>query len=367
MSLSLDKRTLEGEAFVRLALLDLPPRRLVSLLQAFSGRLPDVFRVSDEELLQIDGWTPPMARRVLQAPELSPALQQRVAQSRTSVVTWLDDDYPVALREIADPPALLFVRGTLLESDRFSLAVVGTRKASSGSRALSERLSADLASAGLTVVSGGARGIDMAAHRGALRVGGRTIAVLGSGIDVVYPPEAVSLFQEISQHGAVVSEFPHGVKPDAWRFPMRNRIVCGMAMGLLVVQAPLASGAMVTAGLACDQGKPVFAVPGSVEGGEHAGCHRLIRDGAQLVEQADEILQYFGISSSAKPRGDTALADLTELQRVIVTELSLTPTHLDTLIERTGRSAAELNAELLLLEMNGVVRRHPGGSYVRVP
>lgn len=367
MSLNLGKLTPEGEALVRLALLDLPPRRVASLLEAYAARLADLFRAAPDELLQLDGWTPPMAQRLLNACALTPAYRQRICQTDVTVITCLDDTYPAALRNLDDSPAILFVRGTLLESDRFSLAVVGTRKASTSSRALSERMAADLASSGITVVSGGARGIDMAAHRGALRAGGRTIAVLGSGIDVAYPPEAAPLFEEISQHGAVVSEYPHGVKPDAWRFPMRNRIVCGLAMGLLVVQAPMASGAMVTAGLACDQGKPVFAVPGPVDGGEHAGCHRLIRDGAQLVESAGEVLQYFGISASERPRSDAAWGDLTGLQREIVKELSLVPTHLDTLIERTGQSAAVLNAELLLLEMNGLVRRHPGGSYVRVP
>jgi DNA processing protein len=353
-------------ALLRLAYLELPPRRLLPLLEHFENP-EEVFSVSRHDLLRLEGMTDAVAARILNAPELSLQQWQRWLNSSARLLTYRDGGYPPALREIEDFPPLLFVRGSLQERDRFAVAIVGTRRPTAYGRTVAERLARELCRYGLTIVSGGARGIDTAAHTGALRAGGRTIAVLGSGIDVAYPAESAALFANIAQQGAVLSEYPPGTQPDAWRFPARNRLVSALSLGVLVVEAPNDSGALITATHALEQGKPVFAVPGNIDTAQSAGCHRLIKDGATLVDSVEDIVRGLGIAPEPPPERVAQMPALTPLQQQLLSTLSLTPKHVDVLADELNLPVAQINAELLLLEMHNLVRRQPGNTYVRVP
>lgn len=353
-------------ALLRLAYLELPPRRLLSLLEHFQNP-EDIFSASRHDLLRVEGMTESAANRILNAPELTPDRWRRWQHSSARLLTWHDDAYPPTLREIEDFPPLLFVRGSLQERDRFAVAIVGTRRPTQYGRSVAEKLARELSRYGLTIVSGGARGIDTAAHTGALRAGGRTIAVLGSGINVAYPAESAALFNRITTQGALLSEYPPGTQPEAWRFPARNRLVSALSLGVLVVEAPNDSGALITATHALEQGKPVFAVPGNIDTGHSAGCHRLIKDGATLVDSVEDIVRGLGIVSEPPPERTVEIPPLTSTQQEVLRALSLTPKHVDVLAEELNLPVAQLNAELLILEMHNLVRRQPGNTYVRVP
>ena len=352
-------------ALLRLAYLELPPRRLLNLLERFENP-EDLLHASRTDLLRIEGMTESTAARILNAPDLTAEKWQRWQKANARLLTWRDENYPAPLREIEDFPPVLFVRGSLQERDRFAIAIVGTRKPTSYGRTVAEKLGRELARYGLTIVSGGARGIDTAAHTGAMRANGRTITVLGCGIDVAYPAESAALFQRIATQGAVISEYPPGAQPDQWRFPARNRLVSALALGVLVVEAPSDSGALITASHALEQGKPVFAVPGNIDTGHSAGCHKLIKEGATLVDSVEDIVRALGIAPEPPPER-AALPALTPVQQQVLQALSLTPKHVDALADELRLPVAQLNAELLLLEMHNLVRRQPGNAYVRVP
>ncbi len=250
----------------------------------------NVLRASRGALEEVVG--PKLAQRITQYTDVADVdgQQRAMAEYDASVITMEDPAYPLRLAEIYDPPLLLFVRGALLEQDQYCVAIVGTRRASPYGLRMAEKFGRELAARGITVVSGMATGIDTAAHRGALSAGGRTIAVLGNGVDVVYPNQNADLMQRITQQGAVVSQFSMGTKPSPGHFPYRNRIISGMSQGTLVVEAPLTSGALITARQAAEQGREVFAVPGQVGITNSQGPHSLIREGAKLVETVEDIL-----------------------------------------------------------------------------
>ena len=293
----------EIRSYIRLSKLELSPKRATALLQHF-GSASRIFAASDLELRKAANINDKTLEKLRspEPPSISADLE-RMDKQGVSLVTMFDPDYPVNLKQIFDPPAMLYVKGGLMESDRFSIAIVGSRGASAYGKAVSERIARDLANRGLTIVSGGARGIDTAAHKGTLAFGGRSVAVLGCGVDVAYPPENKALFESIvGGGGAVISEFPMGTTPEPWRFPTRNRIISGMSMGVLVVESPEESGALITATSASEQGREVFAVPGNIDNPRNRGCHRLIKEGAKLVETADDILEELGIAHSEQPQ-----------------------------------------------------------------
>jgi DNA processing protein len=282
------------------------------------------------------------------------------------VVTSRDGEYPQNLRQIYDPPPVLFVRGSICEADRFAVGVVGTRVPSEYGRSLTMKISGELAKRGLCVVSGGARGIDTSAHTAALQTEGRTIAVLGCGIDVVYPYENRGLFKKIAETGAVISEFVPGTKPDAWRFPARNRLISGLSLGILVVESKARGGAMITATIAAEQGRDVWAIPGATDSVTSEGPHRLIKEGAKLIESASDILEELGIETEKSEREKPSLpANLTPEQITILELLSLHPKHVDDIIQESGLAASSASSNLTLLEMLSLVRRVPGNAYVR--
>jgi DNA processing protein len=277
-------------------------------------------------------------------------------------ILWGTDDYPKLLAAIPDAPFVLWVRGDPACLSRRAVAIVGSRAATPYGLEAASRLAADLAAAGVVVVSGLARGVDSASHRGALSAGGDTVAVLGSGVDVIYPPEHEGLASEIGRHGAVVSEFVPGTVPLAFHFPARNRIISGLSHAIVVVEAAEKSGSLITAGFALEQGRTVMAVPGSVLSGRHRGCHGLIRDGAAVVESAEDVLAELKVSplvqevpGGGAPPDDPIVAGMEPGESYDV----------DRLAAQSGLRPAQLLPRLLDLELRGAVRRLDGGRFVR--
>jgi DNA processing protein len=280
-----------------------------------------------------------------------------------AAVAWNDPAYPTALTTIADPPAVIWTRGCVAPLNALAVAVVGSRAATPYALSVAEQLGCDLAARGVVVVSGLARGVDSAAHRGALAAGGMTVAVLGSGVDVIYPREHAALAARIDERGAVVSELVPGTPPTPFFFPLRNRIISGLSRAVVVVEANEKSGSLITARCALDQGRDVLAVPGNVLTGRNRGAHALLRDGAKIVESADDILEELGLcaQNAAEVRtpaasGDPLLACLAPGE----------PCDLDAIAARSGLGPTTLLPRLLELELQGAIARVGGGRFVRV-
>ncbi|MGH7309334.1 MAG: DNA-processing protein DprA [Candidatus Rokuibacteriota bacterium] len=280
--------------------------------------------------------------------------------------------YPALLAAAPAPPDL-WVRGTLVAEDTLAIAIVGTRRASAYGAAVAERLAFDLAARGITIVSGLARGIDTAAHRGALAAAGRTLAVLGSGVDVVYPPESRALMEEIVARGALVSQFPLGTAPLAWHFPARNRTLAGLALGVVVVEAPERSGALITASLAADLGREVFAVPGQITSPTSQGANALIQDGAKLIRGWQDVVQELPDQWRRAVRAPSPGHEVevpavdSEEGRLLALLRPDEPQHIERLIARTGSSPGRVAAALIALELNGRARQLDGQRWVTVP
>jgi DNA processing protein len=285
-----------------------------------------------------------------------------------------DTAYPANLREIHAPPARLYVRGTLAENDALAVAIVGSRAATPYGVAVAERLAADLAARGVTVVSGLARGIDSAAHRGALRAGGRTIAVLGSGVDVIYPPENRRLAGDIEASGALVSQFEPGTPPLAGYFPARNRVIAGLSLAVLVVEAAEKSGSLITAGLAAEMGREVLAVPGLLTSPQSVGAHRLIQDGAALIQGWEDVVGQLplfwrdrvrALTPEPSQAGEPARDDDPETE-ALLSILGEEPLGIDSIIERSGIAVGRASALLVTLEVEGRIRQLDGKRFVQV-
>jgi DNA processing protein len=391
------------EHWLRLALASgLGPVTLRRLLDA-AGSPQAACEAGMPLLRSIEGIGPSKAQQIhaglAEAALLADEQRQLAEAGGAEIVPFDDERYPALLRTIHDPPPVLFVRGTLEPRDLNAIAIVGSRGCSFYGREQAQRFGSSLAAAGFTVISGGARGVDSAAHRGALvDPAGRTIAVLGCGVDQVYPPENEDLFAQIMRQGALISEFPMGTQPLAEHFPRRNRIVSGMSRGVLVVEADIRSGALITAREACEQNRCVFAIPGKIDNRMSAGPHKLIREGATLVSNMQELIE--GLSplpaevdepmlfpdvalddaddtarrKAAAPReienkppaaASKPKAPVTAQQRVLLEALEDDATAVDTLIERTGFEAHVVLQELTLLSLKGLIQRVDGQSYCR--
>lgn len=326
-----------------------------SILTADGGALKRVAGVGNE-----------MVTRILdQRGRLDPVAEEdRAAKQGVRVVTRVDAEYPRRLLQIYDPPLALYVKGTLQSRDECGIALVGSRRTSHYGLETSERLAFLLAQQGVTVISGLARGIDTAAHRGCLKGRGRTLAVLGGGLDCLFPPENAGLADEIAQSGAVMTEYPFGRQPDKTTFPVRNRIVSGISQGVVVVEADVTSGAMITANQAMEQGRTVFAVPGRVDAGGSRGPHRLIKQGARLVETVDDILEELQTllpMPAAASKEPARKISLTEAESDILGFLEADgEADVDTLIRKSGRRAAEISALVMGLEIKRMVKMLPG-------
>ena len=298
--------------------------------------------------------------------EIDPARElDRLAQAGISALTWADDDFPPLLRQIPSPPILLYVRGALEARDQLAVAVVGTRNATAYGRSVTRRLAADLAASGVTVVSGLARGIDAAAHRAALEVGGRTLAVFGCGLDVVYPAEHRRLAEEVAAQGALISEYPLGRQPAAEQFPVRNRLISGLSLGVVITEARERSGALITAEFAGVQGRDVFAVPGSVLTQASAGPHRLIQDGAKLVMDVADILSDLNIHLTGRQAELTTAVPMSAEEQRIFAVLAGDPVHVDEISAHTGIPVQEVSSLLTLMEVRGIVHAVGALTYAR--
>lgn len=290
---------------------------------------------------------------------------RRIRNAGVQVVTWQDSDYPANLKSLENCPPLLYVRGTLCEDDVWSIAIVGTRRASVYGREVSGRLASDLARAGVTIVSGLALGIDTIAHRTALDAGQRTIAVLGSGVDQIYPPENRGLAAQIAENGAVVSEYPLGTRPEANNFPPRNRVISGLSKAVVIVEAPKRSGALITARFAAEQGRDVFAVPGNITSPGSAGCNDLIRKGAAPLLESQDVLDQLKLEHLVEVKYQQQALPLDPDEDRILEYLSLEPIHVDDLVRRSELPSAQIASMLTMLELKGLVRQVGVLSYVR--
>ncbi len=343
-----------------------------ALVERF-GSPAAVLAASSTQLRQVRGVGPEIARRLVAARRDINAheeLELCAAQNIRVIVEW-DAEYPSLLREIPDPPGVLFVRGDLLPQDGLAVAVVGTRHATHYGLRQAERLAGGLARAGLTIVSGLARGIDAAAHRAALVAGGRTIAVLGCGVLEIYPPEHAGLAEEIARNGALVSESPPRMKPMSGLFPQRNRVITGLSLGVVVVEAAERSGALVSARHAMEQGREVFAVPGPIDSRMSRGCHALLRDGARLVESVDDVLDEFGPLASAVPdaAGRTvhhpAEIHLNEQEQAVLDAIECAATSIDEICAKSRLPVQRVLATLSVLESRRLIRRLSGTQVSR--
>lgn len=289
---------------------------------------------------------------------------ERANQSQTQLVTLDDPRYPPLLKHVSDAPPLLYVRGNLQSGDELALAVVGTRRASVYGKQVCERIVGEVAGRGVTIVSGLARGIDAVAHRVSLSSGGRTIAVLGSGVDVIYPAEHRGLAAEIAHNGAIISEYPLGTQPEAGNFPPRNRIISGMSRAVLVVEAGETSGALITATYAGDQGRDVLAVPGSILSPGCVGTNRLIQQGAKLVQDVNDVLDELNVQVVGQQLAFRALTPEDPVERSLLDVLSGEPLHVDEIVRKVGLPTATVSGALALLELKGMARHVGGMSYV---
>lgn len=289
---------------------------------------------------------------------------QQIKKLGIKLIAWDDSIYPLNLRHIYDPPFLLYVRGDLRKEDEKAVAVVGTRRATRDGKIVARKLARELARETITVVSGMARGIDTAAHEGALEEGGRTIAVLGCGVDIVYPPENKSLMEAIIKKGAVISEFPLGTSPLAYNFPRRNRIISGLSKGVLVVEAPVKSGALITVDYALEQGREVFAVPGVITNPYSRGTNRLIKEGAKVVEQVSDILEELGLGAAKEYKRGVDL-QLSFEEKQMLDHLSSQPVHIDDLVKKTQLPVSRVGDILMRLQLKTMVRELPGKLFIK--
>ncbi len=293
----------------------------------------------------------------------------RLKKSGGQLLSFWDKSYPKLLKHIYDPPAMLFIMGEFAETDQYSVAVVGSRQPSNYGKIATEKLAGELAARGITVVSGLAYGVDTIAHRSAINCGGRSLAVLGSGIDVVYPSENRQLASAMQKSGVVMSEYPMGTGPDRGNFPRRNRIICGLSHGVIVVEAGQKSGALITAAIALEQNREVFAVPGNIDSSKSIGTNALIKEGAAVVTSIEDVLDTLSVPLSPiltgveRTRPDIHLDDG---QKRVMAVLSNEPTHVDQIANTTGESAATILSRLLNLELMNLVRQLPGKMFVRL-
>lgn len=339
------------------------------------GDAETVLSASSHELQAVSGIGAKLATSISLAKTLCNPLKtiELCQENDIRIIARKDIRYPHLLRKIHDPPMFLFVQGELLPEDELSIAIVGTRHLTPYGRRQAERLAVEIAQSGFTVISGMARGIDGVAHQGALSVGRRTLAVLGGGLLKIFPPEHYDLSREIIKNGALISEYPPESVPQKGTFPQRNRIVSGMSLGVVIVEAPRKSGALITARLAAEQGREIFAVPGPVDHESSRGAHQLIRDGAILVESVDDILQALGPLSrpvrnqnKEEPIRHPIELQLNDLESKVLAQISMSPTSIDQIIVDSGLLPHQVLATIGVLEMRRLIRRAESNSVVRI-
>ncbi len=362
------------EALVALNMVEhVGPVRVRQLMEHF-GEAPAILRASKQQLLHVRGIGEDTADAIAgweKSVDLAGELK-RIAEFGCHVLTQTDEDYPPSLREIYDPPIVLYVKGRISAKDKNAVAMVGSRQTTHYGLEVARKLAYQLAYVGVTVVSGGARGIDTAAHQGALTAKGRTVAVLGTGINIIFPSENAELFERIAASGAVLTQFPFNRPADKQSFPIRNRIVAGMTLGTVVVEANMTSGALITANFATEYGRQIFAVPGRIDSPRSKGCHELIKKGAKLCEGAEDILSEFEYLFPASNRppapnetGVLPTIALSENEQKVYDALSREEISIDEVIRHSGLPSSSVSVALLGLEMKRLVKQLPGKMFLR--
>jgi len=331
---------------------------------------PDAVLAADEPaLIAVQGVTARLSAAILGHRGATAANQEWEAAQKKGyqIITQADPQYPALLTQIPDPPPVLYVYGTLPATDALTIAVVGSRHATGYGISATRQLSMDLVRQGVTIVSGLARGVDSAAHAGAIAAGGKTVSVIGTGLDRIYPRENERLYHQIAENGAVITEFALGTGPDAHHFPVRNRIISGMSHGTVVVEATARSGSLITARLAAEQGRDVFAVPGNIHSFKSVGTHTLIKEGAKLVAHAWDVLDEFAHINSRPPADPTppesVRPHLTESEAMVMDSLEAEPVHIDDLARKLGLPSGKLSGILLQLELKGLASQSPGKRF----
>jgi len=345
-------------------------RRLIK----FFGSPSLVLSASLKELAMVRGVTPALCQSIVDNRDNIKIDEELrlIEKYGCKIITIEDQAYPQNLKAIYDPPPLLYVKGELTNSDSNSIAIVGTRNATTYGKTVAENFSSQLASRGITIVSGLAHGVDTYAHKGALSVGGRTIAVVGNGLDIVYPAENAKLFDEIANSGAVISELPMGTKPIRTMFPQRNRLISGISLGTIVIEAPRKSGALITADLALDQGRDVFAIPGQIFSEKSKGTNWLIKQGAKLVDSVDDILEELPSSSFQQPVEDNIKTEdmmieyqLSQDENAVWNVIGSSPIHIDDISKRSNLPVFKVCSVLVMLELKGLVQQLSGKMFIR--
>ena len=362
------------EALVALNMIEgVGPIRVRQLLEQF-GDATTILKASRTQLAAVRGIGEETAEAIAKWESDVPlaAELKRIAEFGCHIVSQTDPEYPDLLRQIYDPPIVLYVKGALTAKDKNAVALVGSRMTTHYGIEVARKLAYQLAYVGVTVVSGGARGIDTSAHQGALTAKGRTIAVLGTGINLVFPAENAELYERIAANGAIITQFPFNRPADRQSFPIRNRIVAGMTLGTVVVEANLTSGALITANFAVEYGRQVFAVPGRIDSPRSKGCHELIKKGAKLCEGAEDILsefEYLFPPSNRPPApsetGTLPAIELSENEQKAYEALAEEETSIDEVIRKSGLPSSAVSVALLSLEMKRMIRQLPGKMFVK--
>ncbi len=348
---------------------DIGPKRFYKLLEYF-GSADTAWQATSGEISKVLNLSSKISSRLFE--EKNNIIPEReldlIYKNRVNVLTIEDVLYPENLKTIHYPPPILYFKGTIIEADKNSISIVGSRKATYYGKMVAEKLSKDLALAGITIISGMARGIDTSAHKGALSVNGRTIAVLGCGIDYIYPPENRRLAQEIQESGAVISEFPLSTLPERQNFPRRNRIISGLSLGTVVVEAAEKSGALITADFALEQGREVFAIPGNINSPLSNGSHNLIKQGAKLVNNYQDILEEIYTLLPQKTAEKDMVKEntsLTEKEKVIYRLITKEPVQIDEIIKESKLSAGKVSEILLNLELKDLIKEIEGKRFIK--
>ena len=340
-----------------------------NLISRFSDP-PKVFSAAYDDLLKVEGVSPNLAKLIKGFEDWESAKEEadKLKKLGLNLLVLTDPAYPKNLYNIYNAPPYLYIAGKITKDDKKAIAIVGSRIPDVYGKKVTEQIAAELSRNGITIVSGLARGIDSIAHRACLKAGGRTLAVLGSGIDAIYPPENKSLYNEISQNGAVLSEFKIGTKPESGNFPRRNRIISGLSLGTLVVQATEKSGSLITAEFALEQNREVFAIPGNIGSKLSKGANKLIKKGAKLVNDVDDILEEIGGFIGATPKkkvlNTVQIEGLEPAEKLIYEIISTEQLHIDQIIKMSNLDSSIVLANLLSLELKGIVSQLPGKYFL---
>src|SRR6266511_2755340 len=340
--------------------------RMQALIHHF-GDLEVAWNAAPADLAQA-GLDLKVIERVIQAREQVDLekVWKKIESQNIHILTWEDESYPQRLKEIDQPPPVLYIRGEYLPDDLFAVAIVGTRRVTSYGRQSTEELSSFLAANGITVISGLARGVDAIAHQTALKAGGRTIGVLGSGVDKIYPPEHRALAEKMMESGAIISDYAPGTPPDATNFPPRNRIISGLSLAVVVIEAGETSGALITAEFAAEQGREVFAVPGSILAPQSKGTNKLIQNGALPLLSVNDLMQPLNLTRMGEHKAARKSIPADETEARLMNVLSAEPLHVDEIRSQTELPIEKVSATLALMELKGMVRKVGGMNYVAV-